>query len=747
MGATIRSLDFARALTAAVVLAVAGAATLAVISAGPLQAQQTSPIAPAQLAPSAPAPQPPATPPPASASPAPVGAPLTPTPPASALPASPVQGQAQPGQIPPTQADPNAALPPPLQPATQLDAGKLEAFVDGLIGGYMRDDKINGVAVAVVNRDGPLLLKGYGADREDGRDVDPNRTLFRIASISKTFTWLSLLQLIEEGKVQLDAPINQYLPAAARVPDQGFSQPVLVRHLFSHNAGFEDAAAGRLFRGDMRGALPFAEEQAFRQPRRVRAPGEAAVYSNFGSNLAGLIVQTVGAQEFQARVETRIFGPLAMQRTSFREPYAADPRQPAPLSEALAKDISEGFSWRGGRAVKRPFEFVTPNAPAGGASTTAADMVRYMRMFLNKGALDGQRIVSPETIALLEGEPLFANAPGLNGLAYGFMQTRSRNGWRAYGHGGNTLWFSSWMAIYPELGVGVFVIANTEGGGRKIQSDAPRAIIDEFFPQAPDFAPAPKPDETAAPALARLAGEYITDRRNLSTVEKAFCLVGCIATVTATPEGQLVIASGSEAARFSPVDVITQGARTFHRFRNVETKELMAFITEANQPTRFASAGGVGRSTRVAWLQSPTTFSIVANLALLAGVLALASGVWRAVRRRREGSETRIAGVLVPLAGAAWAGAIGIMTLGISSIAADSWQVFAGWPPQGVVLGLWGTLIATVLTAAAILFVGLGWRGADWSVWRRIRLVLTLLIFAAAPVVMAQWNLLGPFGL
>lgn len=660
-----------------------------------------------------------------------VGAPLTSVPPAP-LPA-PDAATLDPSGL---------LLEPAPAPGPPVDPIKLEAFVDGLIGGYMRDDHINGAVVAVVRRDGPVLLKAYGADKADGRPVDIDRTLFRIASISKTFTWLSLLQLVEDGKVRLDAPANDYLPPAAKIASDGFSEPVLVRHLMSHTAGFEDAAvAGRLFRGDMRDAPSLAEELALNPPKRVRRPGAAAVYSNYGAALAGLIAQTVGGQEFQARIEARVFGPLGMQRTTFREPYMADPKLPAPISEALAKDISDGFSWRGGAYAPRPFEYVTPNAPAGGASTTAADMARYMRMFLNKGALDGQRIISPETIAKLEGAPLFTNAPGVNGLAYGFMQSQSRKGWRGYGHGGNTLWFASWMAIYPALDLGVFVVGNTEGASQKLQADVPSAIVDYLFPNAADYTAPPKADPAAAPALQRFAGAYLADRRSFTTVEKLFCVVQCILSVSAAPEGQLIISGGGGDSRLNPVDVLTVGARTIHRFRNVESGAMSAFIVDAGLPIRYVSANGVARATRIDWLQSPTTLSLTLNAALFAGLFAGISGLWRAFRRRREGSETRWFGVIMPLAGWSWVVVIGALGLMFATLASNTWLVFSAWPPPTLALVQYGGLLAVALSLAAAGLAAVGWRQADWSLMRRVRIVLTLLCFAAAPVVAAQWNI------
>src|SRR4029453_15132476 len=127
------------------------------------------------------------------------------------------------------------------QSAVAADLPNLEAFVDGVVGGYMAQQQIAGAEVAVVRDGETLLVKGYGIDSVEPRHaVDPNKSLFRLGSISKTFTLLSIMQLAERGKLKLEDPINDHLPDELDIPDEGFEQPIRIVDLMNHTAGVEE---------------------------------------------------------------------------------------------------------------------------------------------------------------------------------------------------------------------------------------------------------------------------------------------------------------------------------------------------------------------------------------------------------------------------------------------------------------------------------------------------------------------------
>jgi CubicO group peptidase (beta-lactamase class C family) len=191
---------------------------------------------------------------------------------ATATPPPPVAGPAQPGA--------RLALGAPMPPA------ELEAFVDGAVRQAMARDHIAGVEVSVVQAGQTVLKKGYGY-AGPGRAVDPDTTLFRVGSISKTFTWIALMKDAEAGRIRLNTPINLYLPEPDQVKDQGFKQPIQVRDLMTHSGGFADRTLGQLMETDPRRIRPLVLYLRQERPRRVREPGVVPVYSNYGAVLAG----------------------------------------------------------------------------------------------------------------------------------------------------------------------------------------------------------------------------------------------------------------------------------------------------------------------------------------------------------------------------------------------------------------------------------------------------------------------------
>ena len=178
------------------------------------------------------------------------------------------------------------------------DPVALEAFVDGLVQPMMQSQNSPSGTVAIA-KDGQIVFaKGYGyQDIEAGIPVDPAKTLFRPGSVSKLFTWVSVMQLVEQGRLDLDADVNTYLDGF-RIRDT-FDEPVTLRHVLTHTAGFEDGALGYLIIDDPAKAVPLREAMEKYQPERVNPPGKQTAYSNYATALAGLIVQNVVDNEFE----------------------------------------------------------------------------------------------------------------------------------------------------------------------------------------------------------------------------------------------------------------------------------------------------------------------------------------------------------------------------------------------------------------------------------------------------------------
>ncbi len=198
-----------------------------------------------------------------------------------------------------------------------LEASDLESFFDGIVPLQLERSDIAGASVMVMQNGQVLLRKGYGyADLKNKKPVDPAATIFRLASISKLFTWVSVMQLVEQGKLDLDTDVNRYLDFQIR---PAFSQPVTLRNLMTHTGGFEEEIRDIIVT-DPKQAVTLRDFLIRNQPQRIFPPGTIPAYSNYGVGIAGYIVQRVSGQPFEQYVEQHIFAPLKMVHSTFYQP-------------------------------------------------------------------------------------------------------------------------------------------------------------------------------------------------------------------------------------------------------------------------------------------------------------------------------------------------------------------------------------------------------------------------------------------
>lgn len=631
-------------------------------------------------------------------------------------------------------ATPAIAIPPP-PPRAIADTADLSAYVDGLVDQAMERDGIAGVAVSIVDRDGPLLLRGYGIAKQPATDsdpgaspraVDPGGTLFRIASISKTFTYLLGLQLVDDGRLKLDAPVNEILPPALRLPDDGYA-PVLVRHLFTHTAGYEDSAFGHLF-VDRADRVPTSVDYLQRhRPARVREPGTHAVYSNYSVALLGALVAHVAGADYDTLVERQLLVPMAMQRTTFREPLrAGDPRDAGKRFDGL---WSEGFKRTGGGFKAQPFEHIAHTGPAGGASSTAADMGRYMRMLLRGGELDGVRVLSASAYARLHEETLFRNAPEVGGFAYGFFRNRIGEV-DALGHGGATSWFHSGMTVVPDLGVGIFVTTNTDTG-RKFAGELAEKVLVRYFERARAGAPPAIPKGFDA---RRFAGTYNAERSNYRSAEKLF--LSTTAEVAAADDNSLIITAGGQSSRWVPDGALT--------FREVEGQGRIAFFDDAEgRITGYANALGHNVYARVGVFDVANNLLLVLALAALTAILVLAGAWLRRNRRIRDQPRARFGALWLYLTALLWLALLVLVAVFAVRASSDEMAVFYHYPGTLLTSLLWLAPLPMAASVVSVLLLWPAWRANDWGFWRKLRHTLAVAVFALGTWLLWHWNLVG----
>jgi len=368
----------------------------------------------------------------------------------------------------------------------------LPEFIDGVMAQQIATREVAGAVVTVVSGGKVVFSKGYGyADVDRKIPVDGEKTLFRPGSVSKLFTWTALMQQVEKGRVKLDDDVNTYLDF--KIPAT-YAKPIRVRDLLSHTPGLEDR--GGITAESPAGFVPLGSFLKDNIPTRVRDSGLESSYSNYGSAIAGYIVQRVSGEAFPDYIDRHVFGPLGMTSATFREP----------LTGARAENMALGYDLTDGRFVAKPFELYSNIMPAGSASATAPDMARFMLAHLGDGKLGDARILKPETMKLMR-ETLHKNAPSLPGMAYGYMVVRE-SAPRIIGHGGNTADFHSFMVLAPEADFGFFVSTTGGQGSYGARTELQNAIIGRVFPEAP----APRWTGVSAPPV----GAYRTNRRTYS---------------------------------------------------------------------------------------------------------------------------------------------------------------------------------------------------------------------------------------
>jgi CubicO group peptidase (beta-lactamase class C family) len=585
----------------------------------------------------------------------------------------------------------------PTGPA-QLEATDLNAFLDGYVPYALANGDVAG-AVVVVVKDGRILTqRGYGfSDMEKRTPVDPRTTLFRPGSVSKLFTWTAVMQQVEQGKLDLDADVNQYLDFKIP-PYQG--KPVTLRQILQHTAGFEEAIKG-LITNDSDNVTPYDALLKRWIPHRVYAPGSTPAYSNYATSLAGYMVQRVSGENFYDYVDRHIFAPLGMVNSSFRQP----------LPPRLRPMMSKGYRRASGEEVK--FEIVGP-APAGSLSSTGEDMARFMIAHLQGGAFGASRILQPQTAQLMHRGATFRAIPNMPGMELGFYET-DINGREAIAHAGDTGAFHSDLHLFLNDNVGIFISMNS--GGRDGASLAIRTTLferfaDRYFPTRSDTRRVDA--KTAAEHARMMAGSYLSSRRAHSSFFAITSLLGQN-NVSVGPKGELIanVLPGLNGQPRRWVEVAP------FLWVDPDSHERLGAVVRDGKVVRW-SIGLISPFTvydRTPWYQNSSVLLPLVYFAL--AVLLLTVIIWptAALVRRRYGATLALEGralrvyrlskfaalaILLTLGG--WLALISIMSADLDTLSGNTMDPF-----------LWLLLILSLLVFVGGLAVML-WN--LWQVWR-----------------------------
>jgi CubicO group peptidase (beta-lactamase class C family) len=610
------------------------------------------------------------------------------------------------------------------------DPVEMEAFLDDLLQREMEEQHIAGAAVAIVKDGGLFFAKGYGyANLEKSIPVDPEKTNFRIGSVTKLFTWTAVMQLVEQGELDLNADINNYLDF--RIPDT-YPQPITLKNLMTHTDGFEE----RFFEDLLRKAedsAPVREWLASHMPARIRPPGEVAAYSNYGADLAGYIVARVSGQPFEEYVQKHILDPLGMAHTT-----AALDAAPA---ELLANQ-SVGYTFKDGAFNAFPYYTAQlATVPRGAMLASAKDMARFMIAHLQGGQysdmnVQDARILQQATVNEMQ-TTLFTHDPRMLGTDYGFFEF-SDNGQRTIGHSGEATPFNTLLLLLPDQNLGIFVSYNSEGGANPTIQHLgfQRAFFDHYYP-APAVQPVQPPADFAKRA-ARFVGSYKLTRSSYTTLEKVKNLMGYL-QIDNPGDGTLLFASPWFETRFVEVDPLyfRQVDAPFHiLFREDSHGRVTQMFTDYTPMFAFE---------KVKWYETLHFNMVLAVGCLLVFLSIIPVVLVRLIRSRRLGRDRKVTPrgariaqwVIAATCAASLAFVLGTVLWGDAALV----PLFGVSPAFRIVLGI--GVVAAVLTAGAVIYAVLAWKNGYWNTAARIYYTVVTVGAVAFIWFLNSWNLLG----
>jgi CubicO group peptidase (beta-lactamase class C family) len=351
--------------------------------------------------------------------------------------------------------------------APELDPVTLREELAAIVRQEMDARHLPGAVVVVVDRERVLLAEGFGfADLASRTPVDPARTGFRVASVSKLFTSTAVMQLVERGEVDLDRDLATYV-GDLELPRRG-GRAITPRHLLTHTSGLSEGFLGSLSR-TREEWLPLRDYLARGLPAQHAPAGEVVSYANYGMGLAGLLVESVSREPFHVRVSHEILQPLGMGRSSFG------------MEPAVLDGLAQAYVFASGSHRPVALDFRN-NLASGGLVTTGLDMARFLRAFLNGGELEGARILRPETVSAMLTRQ-WSPHPALAGVGLGFWELEI-DGRPCWGHDGDVPGWNARALLAPEQGLGVFLAYTGTDTLKAFADRAGGAVLAQVVPKA-----------------------------------------------------------------------------------------------------------------------------------------------------------------------------------------------------------------------------------------------------------------------
>lgn len=634
---------------------------------------------------------------------------------------------------PPIDSQPQPTQPqPPVTPSESApglsNSQEFTAWVDKFMNDEMSKSHIPGAVISVVKDGKTFFIKGYGyANLEKKIPVDADKTLFRVASLSKLFTATAAMQLSEQGKLDINADANQYLKKF-KIKNP-FPEPVTAARMMTHTDGVTTGRIG-LAADTPEKMLPLGEYLAKYMPAIEWLPGTLYSYSNHSITLLGYLVETISQTPFVEYIDKNILQPLNMGRTTFQQ---------SPPKE-LADNLATGYQYRKGKYQAVPYLYLNI-APAAAISTTAKDMTHFMNAYLQYGRYQDKRILKEATAReMLERQ--FTQHPMLPGIGYSFRE-RWVNNIRTWGHLGNLRGYSASLTLMPERNIGIFIANNSF---TSLSNQFLSQLFDRYFPvkNPPTYAKTLPLNEEQ---LEKFTGNY----RDIEYPRNTFAKIAAPfkdINIKKADNGNLIINTPKlffmgkiPDKELVPIDKLL--------FRRPEDNAYTAFGENKDGEIEYAFNPlfpKIGPYEKISWYEGIwVQFGIVVFCAIVF-LSAFFMYPVRAIIQLLRGKSAKLERQF----NAAWviAGAVGTLNLifliglPLSLWLIGFWKLVYGVPTIVIAL-LVLPLISTFLTLALLIFSIIVWKYKYWSTFTRLHYSLITLATLIFIPFLTYWNLLG----
>lgn len=457
---------------------------------------------------------------------------------------------------------------------TDNNTNDLNAWIDSEFTEGLASFNIAGATIVLMQGDSILHMKGYGVtDIESKNPVNSSSSIFGVGSISKTFVATAIMQLVENGKLELDRDVNNYLTSFQI--SYKFDSPITARQLLTHTAGLDYCNIGSSVRTE-KDVIPLAQYLKMYLPSQVRPSGNVVTYSNQGYALLGLIVEDVSGLPFHKYVRQKILRPLEMNYSGFKR------------QAELKENYVTSYLQKNEKLIpyKPDFPLFYPSASF---QSTASDMGNYISMFLNNGRFNGRQILDSTTLVKMTHTPFKQYEKAECGWLLGFQEYQW-NGMKYFGHSGSYQGFSNQLSLFPEKNLGLFVSVNSSN----YLSRKSRVFIDKFINEllsrlipsdinnkhkAKIEAKIGSVDET----LEKFAGHYRYTLNSHTTFDKVGVLIGLAPEIEIiAKDNVLEVMPWND--KFLPVSGLTfYSKRGWHQAFGRNTKgEIAYFFAEAH---------------------------------------------------------------------------------------------------------------------------------------------------------------------